>query len=165
MDERCERPAVAEDLPLLLPWGAELTAGDERVFAQAFHQALRPPAEAWVIAEARGKPVGLCALTPSAVSSCAGFLEWLRVPPAPRPPGVGRPLVALALRRSAERGWRQLHVYTFGENRPSLHLYLDMGFLPVATWRDFRGPGRHYVQLCWEAGGDLQGGNGGRAGG
>lgn len=99
----------------------------------------------------RAAPVALLVLAPSTLPHAAvGCVDWLAVAPAHRRRGLGRRLVALAQSRAAALGWRQLHVSTFHTNRAALHLYIEAGFCPAATLRDYAGPGVHYVQLVWE---------------
>lgn len=144
-----ERPARPEDGPDLLPLLAELSAGDREAARAALDEAFGPGRQAWV-QERDHEIVGFLSLAPSAVTVTVGFVDWLAVSPAHRRQGLGLRLLRLAQRCATDLGWRQLHAYTFGDNRASLHLYIEAGFLPITTLRDYIAPGRHYVHLMWE---------------
>lgn len=148
------RPARPPDAPAVLPWLAELTAGDAAQAQAAWAAAVRPVGggEAW-LAEGRVPgappgPLGFLALSPGGAPGFrVGSVEWLVVAPAARGRGVGRGLLALAGDRARALGWRQLHACTFHTNRPALHLYIAAGFFPAATLWEYAGPGLHYVEL------------------
>ncbi len=143
------------DLGALVPLLAELCAGDEAAAEAAVSDMLLLPGggEAWVLTEG-GAVLGFVALTPSSQPSFhVGFVDWIAVDPAHRRRGIGLALLQLAQDRARALGWRQLHAYTFHTNRSSLHLYIEGGFYPAATLHDYCGPGLHYVQMVWQAGG------------
>jgi GNAT superfamily N-acetyltransferase len=84
-----------------------------------------------IVAERGGEPIGFCVTHPDAMDGSTWWLGYLAVSARAQGAGVGRALLAHALRRLAlVPGCRRVLLLCDRENPGARHLYGRMGFLP-----------------------------------
>ena len=151
------RPAVEEDIPLLLYYvkeyanyeklGQPVSADEETLREFLFR---RKTAEA-VIGEADGQPVGY-ALYFHNFSTCMGraglYLEDLYIHPAYRGRGYGRLFLRRIAQLTLERGCRRLEWCCLDWKKSSVHFYKEIGARPMEGWTIFRLDGENLEKMA-----------------
>jgi ribosomal-protein-alanine N-acetyltransferase len=140
-DARLDRPPVFFDAAREEDLGA-LVALERRCYghpwtAGHFLAALRSTSRALVVAARSARPpvvLGYCVFE---VVLDELHVHNLAVDADQRGRGIGRALLALALRLGARRGARKALLEVRPSNWPALHLYRAMGFKGMAVRRDY----------------------------
>ncbi|MCX5201845.1 GNAT family N-acetyltransferase [Streptomyces sp. NBC_00237] len=152
------RPVTEDDLP-------ELFALDQEVFGkhgypyfmlrQLFdaHQGRLLVVDARDVQGTQGVPdpgagrLAGYALTVNTYDRKTSWVFGLGVSPGCRHRGVGRALLAEALRMSAEDGVAEVWLSVEPGNRPAIALYRSLGFGPGEFRADYLGPGDHRLLM------------------
>jgi len=126
-------------------WGEAFEAVVAEIIA-AYAKAHDPALEAGWIADVQGEPVGSVFVMKA--SETVAQLRLLLVEPAVRGLGLGRALVAEAIRFSRRSGYRALQLWTQSNLHAARRLYSEAGFVLVdqVTNRDF---GREAQAETW----------------
>lgn len=152
------RPAVPEDIPLLVQLVKEFAEYDEMTdeFAATearLHEAFfgeRPAAEA-ILGELDGEPAGY-AIYYRSFSSFQGrpglYMDDLYVRPPYRRLGLGRVLLAHVARVAAERGAGRFEWKALVWNDPALRFSMAMGFEILEGWTHYRATGDAMQRLA-----------------
>jgi GNAT superfamily N-acetyltransferase len=141
------RPAVLEDVPLILGFikdlaeyeelSAQVTATEELLTEWIFNQR---KAEA-LIGDADGKPVGY-ALFFHNFSTFLGragiYIEDIYIRPEHRKKGYGKMFFKYIAGLCARRGCGRLEWACLDWNKPSIDFYLSMGAQPLNDWTIYR---------------------------
>lgn len=147
MDQFKIRPAVREDIPVILGFIKEL-AEYEKLSDQVVATAdiltewmfIKEKAEA-VIGEVGGEPVGYALFFHnfSTFEGRAGiYLEDLYVRPSSRRNGYGKAFFKYLADLCIERGCARLEWACLDWNKSSIDFYLSMGAVPMSDWTVYR---------------------------
>lgn len=150
------RPAVREDIPLILTFIRELAD-----YEKLLHEVVATPEllEEWLfrretarvlIAEDGGEPVGF-ALYFHNFSTFLGrggiYLEDLYVRPAARGKGIGKALLKALAKIALSEGCGRLEWWCLDWNQPSIDFYRSMGAQPMDEWTVYRVTGEALEKL------------------
>ncbi len=151
------RPAVADDVPVLLELVHELAAYEREpdaveATAAMLHDALFGPAPAATchVAELDEKVAGFAVwyVTFSTWKGLPGlWLEDLFVRPAGRGAGLGTALLTELARVCVARGYARFEWQVLDWNAPAIGFYRSLGAVPQSEWTIFRVDGEALVSL------------------
>ena len=110
-----------------------------------FIEGITPREHLW-IAEIQGRFAGSIAIVRRDDETAQ--LRWLIVEPSERTNGIGRQLVAEAVRFSKEKGYRAITLWTIDFLHAARHLYDAAGFHVVKT-KDSQVWGKTLTEECW----------------
>ena len=110
-----------------------------------FIEEITPREHLW-IAESQGRFAGSIAIVRR--DNETAQLRWLIVEPGERKKGIGRQLVAEAVRFSKEKGYRAITLWTIDFLHAARHLYDAAGFHVVKT-KDSQVWGKTLTEECW----------------
>lgn len=112
-------------------WPGGLTGGAKYTGERVLDWIKSVKSFAPLVAESKGRIVGICIVTEHYEDEEAAYIEFLNVHPDFRGRGIGRSLLLRAIGESAMHGYRRVDLHTWSGNINAVPLYKKVGFFWV----------------------------------
>lgn len=134
-----------------------VTAIEQEIFSKpwsrkSFQDAIQSEYTIYLVAEEAAEIMGYCGIW---LSGETGDLCNMAVVPSCRRRGIGRKLLAEAIRLSTERGAEEIFLEVRESNHPAIALYKNLGFQKIGIRKGYyHAPAEDAVIMRYETGND-----------